>query len=95
MQDNAPGHAARETIQELIDRDIRVIPWPAFSPDLNPIEHIWNKMKDWMMKEYPDNPLDTTTQAQYDRLREQVIAAWEAVGRDYLRELIKTMQRGV
>ena len=91
MHDNAPGHAAAETIQELRDRGIVVMEWPAFSPDLNPIEHVWNKMKNWMEREYPDNPLETQGNAQYDRLREQVTAAWEAIGRDYLRELVDSM----
>ena len=46
MQDNAPGHAAEYTIQELKDRGIPVIEWPPYSPDLNPIEVVWNIMKD-------------------------------------------------
>lgn len=36
MQDGAPGHAAKDTIQELQDRDITVLEWPPYSPDLNP-----------------------------------------------------------
>lgn len=46
MQDNAPSHHASETIQELKERGIKVISWPPYSPDLNPIESVWNKMKD-------------------------------------------------
>ena len=38
MQDNAPGHTARITLEELEARNIRVIVWPPFSPDLNPIK---------------------------------------------------------
>ena len=91
MQNNAPGHAAHTTIAELLERGVRLIEWPACSPDLNPIESVWNKMKDWMMHRYPENPVKTSSEADYDRLREQVTAAWEAVGRDYLRSLVRSM----
>ena len=85
MQDNAPGHTARITLEELEARNIRVIVWPPFSPDLNPIEALWNKMKDWIARTYPNR------YATYDQLRIQVTEAWEAVGEDLLSELIATM----
>ena len=48
MQDGAPGHRARGTIAELQERGIRVIFWPPYSPDLNPIENCWNWIKDYI-----------------------------------------------
>lgn len=39
-QDNAPCHVARTTRQMLNANNVRVLPWPAKSPDLNPIEHV-------------------------------------------------------
>lgn len=49
MQDGAPGHAAGETQVDLAERGITPIFWPAFSPDLNLIETVWNWMKDYSL----------------------------------------------
>jgi len=46
MQDHAPGHAAKLTFTEFEKRRIQLIFWPPFSPDLNPIETVWNLIKD-------------------------------------------------
>ena len=42
MHDNARPHVARICRQFLNRNNINVLPWPAVSPDMNPIEHIWD-----------------------------------------------------
>ena len=42
MHDNARPHVARICGQFLNRNNVNVLPWPALSPDVNPIEHIWD-----------------------------------------------------
>ncbi|UYV66734.1 hypothetical protein LAZ67_4002715 [Cordylochernes scorpioides] len=40
QQDNARPHTARISQQAL--QDVQMLPWPPYSPELSPIEHVWD-----------------------------------------------------
>ena len=42
MHDYAMPHVASICRQFLNRNNVNVLPWPAMSPDMNPIEHIWD-----------------------------------------------------
>ena len=52
QQDNAKGHASAFTKSVLAAAGIKVMEWPPFSPDLNPIETLWNDMKEYIQENY-------------------------------------------
>lgn len=72
MQDGAPGHAPGDTRRKLAERGIFVIFLPAHSPDLKPIETVWNWMKDYIER------VDGDVQLSYNQLRIAVREAWDA-----------------
>jgi transposase len=84
MQDAAPGHGAQATQNRIREYGIDMIYWPPFSPDLNPIEMVWNWIKDFIQANFPDR-------MSISELRTALQEAWEAVPEDYLIELLLSM----
>ena len=89
MQDNAPIHTAKKVLKWFTDRAILMLDWPFYSPDLNPIEHVWAK------NNYPHLKEMGESQAAYDELAWVIVEAWEAIPQDYIDGLIKSMDNRV
>jgi transposase len=75
-----------EVIADLKARGVTIMSWPAFSPDLNPIETIWCWMKSFFQEKY--GYLESISS---DRLRDIIREAWDQITVEQLRYLIHSM----
>ncbi|KAL7826753.1 hypothetical protein AOLI_G00319620 [Acnodon oligacanthus] len=55
QQDNDPKHKARTTMEWFKTKHIHALEWPSQSPDLNPIENLWQDLKTAVHKRSPSN----------------------------------------
>jgi hypothetical protein len=86
QQDHAPGHAFAFTKSVIAAVGFRVIEWPPYSPDLSPIETVWDEMKDYIQEYYPQ------VHSSYKRLRAAVQEAWESITHERIKELVHSMR---
>ncbi|UYV79061.1 Transposase [Cordylochernes scorpioides] len=85
QQDNARPHTARISQQAL--QDVQMLPWPPYSPDLSPIEHVWDII---------GRRLHALPQPRSeDELWQMVEREWRAIPQDSIRTLIDSLPRRV
>ncbi|UYV70330.1 Transposase [Cordylochernes scorpioides] len=85
QQDNARPHTARIRQQAL--QDVQMLPWPPYSPDLLPIEHVWDII---------GRRLHALPQPRSeDELWQMVEREWRAIPQDAIRTLIDSLPRRV
>ncbi|UYV70087.1 Transposase [Cordylochernes scorpioides] len=85
QQDNARPHTARISQQAL--KDVQMLPWPTYSPDLSPIEHVWDII---------GRRLHALPQPRSeDELWQMVEREWRAISQDVIRTLIDSLPRRV
>lgn len=85
MQDGAPCHRAKIVKEYLKTMDIRILDWPGNSPDLNPIENLWVKLKDKVAEKQPSSASELENAIKHVWINE--------LGPEYCRNLIESMPR--
>lgn len=85
QQDNAASHTAAETKAWLLKYNITCLDgWPAFSPDLSPIENVWRMIKAKVSRHAPYG---------YDDLVAYVTAEFNAISQQVLDDLVASFER--
>lgn len=87
LQDNSPIHTSRIVRDWIGEQQFHVLPHPARSPDLNPIENLWGIAQRTIETLYDVPPRNR------DELWDRVQNAWEQISVDCCQNTIRNMPR--
>uniref|UniRef100_A0A8C7K8B0 Transposase n=1 Tax=Oncorhynchus kisutch TaxID=8019 RepID=A0A8C7K8B0_ONCKI len=86
QHDNATSHTAHSVRDFLQDRNVSALPWPEKSPDLNPIEHVWDLL-DRRVRARAIPPRNV------QELASALVEEWGSISQQELANLIQSMRR--
>jgi len=86
QQDNAPCHTSRVSRQWLQDHNVSVLPWPSQSPDMNPIENLWDLLGRAVQEHKPSSKRE---------LENILMQEWSKISQDTCQKLVGSMQSRV
>ena len=88
QQDNDPKYTSKLAMGWFNDNDIIVMKWPAQSPDLNPIEHLWHYLKKKLLEyEVPPKGIH--------EFWERIEKEWNEIPAETCQKLIESMPRRI
>ena len=82
QHDNDPKHTAMIVKQWLAENRVNLLEWPAQSPDLNPIEHIWSELERRCSGRNPKNKTE---------LVELAMKQWDLIEPSVVQNLVQSM----
>jgi transposase len=88
MQDNASIHTANKVEDWFRENHITTTDWPPYSPDLNPIKHVWWELKKRVYNMFPEVAV-CTGESEDDRqhLDSCLQAAWDTIPQEFFDKL--------
>jgi transposase len=85
QHDNATPHTEKDTVKWFKNNGIKLMKWPAHSPDLNPIEHLWDILK----RKVRALPQARNTNELWERVQD----AWNSITAGECKNLVDSMPR--
>lgn len=100
QQDNALPHVAditRNWFKSITEKyGLKPMEWPPNSPDMNPIEHLWEVLKLELHRRYPDTcSLKGSPEFIKTTLQQRLHEVWWDIGVDILNSLVENMPERV
>ena len=83
QQDGAGVHTAKIVKAHFRKQKYAVLPWPAHSPDLSPIENLWADFKRRLVEKHPEIPKK--------KLWDVIDGEWEATSKELCANLLHSM----
>ena len=92
MQNGAKVHQRKELVAWLKEKGYKVMVQPPYSPDLNPIEHVWAELKKLVYKLHPElYTMEGPEDVIVEKIKGAVYEAWEQISNRFLYSLIDSM----
>ncbi|GFW15970.1 transposable element Tc1 transposase [Trichonephila clavipes] len=88
QQDNCSIHTARLAQTWLDEMGVQKLNWPSQSPDLNPIEHLWDELER-RLRSQPNRPSSLQT------LTSAVMDVWKAIPMATYQKLVESLPKRV
>ena len=86
QHDNARPHVARITMDFLQQNNVNLMEWPALSPDLSPIEHVWDELGRRLRRRH-------ARPETLQQLEDAIMEEWANIPVDVLARNIHSMRR--
>ena len=85
MHDGAPCYRSQEMKKFLEQKRIQILVWQGNSPNINPIENLWNLMKNKVLEKHPSS---------LDALQTAIKEVWvREISANYCCKLVDSMPR--
>jgi len=94
QQDNAPCHKARIISNWFLEHDnvFTVLKWPPQSPDLNPIEHLWDVVEQEL---HALDVLHALNPTNLHQLQDAILSIWVNISKECFQHLAESMSHRI